>query len=138
MLGNGVDGQWTVLDILLFNFQIKNSSQIGGEGIVPGIADVFLHIGEIFWFGILHLQYGGTIDDDFIPIFGLFIVLLDCDIILFSQRKLDMFPIVFVSGNSRTDLEKATFVYPNCRNPIAIDFTIPSRCKMDYICPYMI
>ena len=88
---------------------------------MPGIADVFLHIGEIFWFGIFHLQYGGTIDDDFIPILGLFIVLLDCDIILFSQRKLDeIFAIASISRNSRTDKEITTFVYPNCWNPTAI------------------
>ena len=124
MLGLGVDGQWTAMYILLFNFQIENISQIRGEGRVPGIADVFFDIGETSWFGIFHLQYCGTIDDDFIPILATLTVLLDSNIILFSQRKFENFAIVFVSRYSRTNVEKTTFVYPNCRNPITIDYTI--------------
>ena len=127
------------LEILLFNFQIEDCSQIRGEGIVPGIADVFFHIGEFSWFGILYLHKCGTIDDDFIPILALFTVLLDSDIILFSQRKSKIFAIVPVSNNSRTDMEKATFVYKNCRNPMAIDsFFCPIYHKINYIYPCMI
>ena len=131
--------QTASLDILLFNFQIEDCSQIRGEGMIPGIADVFFHMGEFFWFGILYLHKYGTIDDDFIPILALFTVLLDSDIILFSQRKSKIFPIVPVSGNSRTDMEKATFVYKNCRNATAIDrmFCLIYH-KMDYIYPCMI
>ena len=60
------------------------------------------------------------IDYDFIPILAILFVLFNSDIILFSQRKLEIFAIVFVSRYSRTDEELATFVYPNSRNPTAI------------------
>ena len=108
--------QWTAMYILLFNFQIENISKLRGEGRVPGIAGVFFHMGKNSWLGIFHTHFGQTIDYDFIHIFAIMIVLLDSDIILFSQRIIDIFAIVSVSRNSRTDMEKATFVYPNSRN----------------------
>ena len=116
-----------------FNFQIVNSSKIWSKGRVPGIAEVFLHIVENPWLGILHLHNCGTIDDDFIPIFVIFFGLLDCDIIFLSIRKFDMFSIVSVPRYITPDI-KIRSINPNCRNPTTIA-RIPSGCKVDYTLP---
>ena len=105
--------------------------------MVPGIAEVFLHIVENPWLGILHLHNCGTIDDDFTPIFVIFFSLLDCDIIFLSKRKIDFFHILitilprYITPDSKTRLAR---VNPNSRNPSTIG-RIPSSCKVHYTYP---
>ena len=104
--------------------------------MIPGIAEVFLHIVENLWLGILHLHNCGTIDDNLKPIFTIFFGLLDCDIILLSQSsQVEISVVVIVPRYRRRDANLPRSYYPNYRYPATRGSIISSSCKVHYSSP---